>query len=171
MSRQILAFMILSLFLLIGCKEEVAKAVEEVGSMEEEKGLSCEIIVPAGELYTAFAHLPMPPFFNIGQIRTETKTTEVLVLTSRRKKGERLKVDLIGLFGFRQDTMDRRYVLALPRRQGVNNLEREYEAYLTKNNDLKLAIESWFRAQCGLSICGSFYWDNSYKALLQLEKQ
>lgn len=170
MDRLLSLILITTTLTLVSCKQEVTKSVEKVGSMEEEKGLSCMVTVPAGDAYAAFSHLEMPPFFNIGQFKTETKTTEVIILSSRKDKGDQIKVDVIGLFGFKQDTLNKHFIVALPRQKGVNNLERQYDEYLIKNNDMKLAIESWFRAQCGVSICGAFYWDNPYKALIQLEE-
>ena len=169
MIRPLLFIVFSTLIVFISCKQETTPSREQVGSMQEEQGLDCFVTTSAGDVYPEFSHLDIPPFFNVGEFRTETKSCKALILSSRVANGKKMKVDVIGLFSFRKDTVMQQYLVGKPRLKGLNNLEREYEEYLTKNNAVKVAIENWFKGQCGLAQCGSFHWDNAYKALLQLE--
>ena len=171
MCRPFLLILSISLIVLSSCNTNTSTTSElKVGSMSEEQGLDCFVTTPAGDAYPVFSNLDLPPFFNIGEFRTDSKTCEAIIFSNRTENGKKMKVDVIGLFSFRKDTSMQQYIIAKPRLKGLNNLQREYEEYLTKNNSVKLAVENWFRAQCGLSQCGSFHWDNAYKALLQLEE-
>jgi len=161
---------ILFIFLMInalGCKTDIP--VKSAGSIEEEKGLPCRVVNSAGEMYEGFTKIDIPPFFNVGEITQGEKKTDVILLSKKVKRNNKVAVDVIGLLTFKKSKAVKKYVIALPRGRNKNNLEREYEEYLSKNLEVKMMIENWFRAQCELSDCGNFRWDNAYKALLELE--
>jgi len=150
------------------CHQE--RETEAVGSMKEEKGISCIITSPAGDLFSSYARLDIPPFFNVGELQIKDTKTEVLVLSSRMAKGKRLRVDVIGLFSFKHGEENKYYVITIPRDQSLNNLERSYDEFLIHNMEIRSGIESWFRAQCPLGDCHSFKWENAFKALLKIEQ-
>lgn len=169
--RPLIFNFLFTVIVIMSCNPSSSSTSErQVGSMKEEKGLDCYVISSAGDAYTPFSNLNLPPFFNIGEFRSESKSCEAIIFSNRFETGKKMKVDVIGMFSFRKDTAIRQYIVTKPRQKGLNNLQRDYEEYLTKNNAVKLAVENWFSAQCGLSQCGSFHWDNAYKALLHLDE-
>ena len=114
--------------------------------------------------------MPLPPFFNVGQFQlSDDRVVKALILSKRMKKGKRINVDPVALFSLKSNNVKLEYVVAIPHDNGTNNLTKEYDEFLTKNNELKQAVENWFKAQCGISYCQDFTWQNSYKALLELE--
>ena len=94
---------------------------------------------------------------------------DAIVLSKRVKKGSSLNVDPVALFSLKKNNEEKVYVVTIPHDNGENNIVKDYDEFLTKNNEVRLAIENWFKAQCGLSNCQDLEWQNSYKALLEIE--
>jgi len=155
--------------LVFSCKTDTTPPHQSAGSIADEKGLPCKVINPAGEMLQGFDKVGLPPFFNVGQITLNEKTTQAILLSPKVKNNQTVPVDVIGMFSFSRNNAAHKYVIVLPRKQNVNNLEREYEEYLSKNSEVKMMIENWFRSQCEVSQCRNFRWDNAYKALLEME--
>lgn len=135
-----------------------------------ESGLTCKVISPAGDVYPSFSHISVGPFFNIGRFTiSEDRRVDAIILSERLKKGKKIGVDPVALFSFRRDTSYQKYVVVIPHDNGGNNLVKTYDEFLTKNMELKMAIENWFKAQCHMNECRDYTWENSFKALLELE--
>lgn len=135
-----------------------------------ESGLDCKITSPAGELYAPFQYLNIPPFFNIGEFsKSDGQKIKAIILSERIKNGKKIEVDPVALFSFNLDSSFNKFLVVIPHDNGQNNLRKEYDEFLTTNIELKMAIENWFKAQCPINRCQGYTWENSYKALLELE--
>jgi len=159
---------ILSMLMLISCQTDGVKPIEKTDY--NESGLNCKITNPAGDMYEKFSQLELPPFFNIAQFQlSDDRFVNAIVLSKRAKKGSKVNVDPVALFSLKKNNEVLNYVVAIPHDNGDNNIVKEYDEFLIKNNEVKMAIENWFRAQCGYSYCKDLKWQNSYKALLEIE--
>lgn len=166
--KRTIALLTIALFMLC-CNSNTTPAVKTDAEYNE-SGLSCQVSSPAGDIYDAFSRLEIPPFFNVGYFQlSDQKRVKALILGKRVKKGTRLGVDPVALFSFNKDLDIYKYVVCIEHNNGSDNLVKEYDEFLTRNIELKMAIENWFRSQCQLSNCNSFDWANAYKGLLELE--
>ena len=152
MSNPKFLFLFYLTVLLISCQSDAVKPIEKTDY--NESGLNCKIVSPAGDIYQEFSQLELPPFFNIGQfLLSDSRMVDAIVLSKRVKKGSSLNVDPVALFSLKKNNEEKVYVVTIPHDNGENNIVKDYDEFLTKNNEVRLAIENWFKAQCGLSNC------------------
>ncbi len=146
---------------------------EEKTSPQESEGLiSTRVIIPAGDIYPDFSNLGIPTFFNVGTVEQKMKPSvayKSIILGKRLDKGHTISVNPIALFSFNQDTIKHNYLLSTHKQRSNARIGKEYIDFMSKNNELQVTIENWFRAQCGFSSCDSYMWSDTYRAFLNLE--
>ena len=153
-----------------GCSENK----EGKTSPQESEGLiSTKVSVPAGDIYPEFSELGVPTFFNVGTMEQKKGISvayKSILLGKRLEKGQNVSVNPIALFSFNQDTIQHNYLVSTYKPKNNNRIGKEFIDFMSKNNELQVTIENWFRAQCGFTSCDSYLWSDTYRAYLNLEQ-
>ncbi len=152
-------------FALIGCSESRVNIPYSEGG-----DLTAAIYLSAGDLDPKFNTLNIPTFFNLGKIvQEEGINAKTILLSKREATGNRIDIIPIALFSFEQDTIQFSYIISVPKADMNSQIGRNYNDFLLKNYKTQSNIENWFSSQCPDNTCKNFRWDNTYKALLQLQ--
>ncbi len=153
------------LFILLwGCKAD-SSTVQESNPQKGEY-YTATVHTPAGEQLEGYKSSTIPTFFNVGQIGSDSKL-ETIVLGERIQKNKKVDVIPIAMFEFQNDTIDQKYLVCLPTDLSENPIAQDFQAFMSYNNELTLAIENWFKLQCGLGHCGGLDWKFPHKGLLK----
>jgi len=139
-------------------------APSEQRRSEEESNYKVKISVSAGEMFSPFDSQSVPTFFNVGQLKSDVVYTELLVLGKRLSKGNTIAIDPVGLLKFQMDTLDLKYIIAVPESESNNS-----EEFLVRKYHLQNSMEEWFKAQGEFNECKNFNWGSPYKALLEID--
>jgi len=163
-------FFIAILLLLTSCagkKQESKEVVKKDGTF------STEVILSAGELYPEFSKLGIPPFFNLGSVATlpteEDTRIQTIILGAKLNKGKQVDVLPLGLMKFQKDSLDYNFLISAYSQGMDSSLGVDFNTFVSKNFELQMAIENWFKFQCSIGECSSFVWENEYKAIMKLQ--
>lgn len=156
-----LSFLILLFFFFSCTSEKIKKEKIQSGF------LNARVYLSAGDINPLFNELNVPSFFNLAKVES-TKGNDVnsVVLGEKKSKGHKLSISPIALLSFNQDTLVYKYVIAVDSEN--ERISHEYNDFLMNNYYLQQSIESWFKSQCPSNSCNSFKWENTYKALLEV---
>lgn len=168
MSNQII-FALVALSLLFSCSNSSKSEKPDV--LYKDGILESTIFVPAGEVYSPFEDLEVPPFFNVGEVTHDNRKTplKTIILSQRLEKGQTVNVKPLSLFSFKTDTVEHRFLVSSYATVDNKKLGDNFSTFMSINNDLQMAIEYWFRAQCGLEKCNSYKWSQAYKAIREIQ--
>lgn len=158
----------ISILILVGCSSsdsESAQAMKKNGSLET------TILSPAGELYEPFSELEVPTFFNVGSIKDSTAISQYrsIVMGERLAKGQKVAVQPLVLFSFRAGNETHQYIVSSYISQENKKMGSDFNAFMSINSDLQMAIEHWFRSHCEMGQCRDYQWTHAYKALRKLK--
>ncbi len=167
MSNQAI-YTFIGLLLLFSCSD--SNKLEKPETIYKNGVLESTILIPAGETYPPFEQLEVPPFFNVGKVTHDNSKAplKTIILSQRLNKGQKVSVKPLSLFSFTTDTIEHRYLVSSYITVDNNRLGDNFSTFMSINNDLQMAIEYWFRAQCGLEKCNSYRWSQAYKAIREL---
>lgn len=128
------------------------------------------IDIPAGEMLPQFGETGIPSFFNVGHIGTSSGSERMMtiVLSERLGSGKQVEVKPLSLFSFYKDSTLHQFLVSSDVNLKGDRIGDDFNSFMGKNNELQMAIENWFKAQCGLGGCTLYEWKNSYKALREL---
>jgi len=137
----------------------------------ETKDIRAAVYLSAGDNYPLFNELDIPTFFNLGKIITDSKRDlNTIILSERKTKGSKMNIKPIALFSFEQDTVLFQYIVSINADNTVNKIGSNYNDFLINNHKTQSNIENWFSSQCPESSCKTFKWENTYKALLEINQ-
>jgi len=162
---QLVQFLLL-MTILGSCSDPKQEIRSNVSSSN--KGLKVKITSPAGNNMERFPASDLPTFFNLAELENSDKDLPAIVLCSRMSRGKRLSVLPVGVFGFKMDTIQVKYLVSVPEDLKENQIGKNYLTFMSMNNELSSAIENWFKAQCGLVNCVDYSWTNPHKTILEL---
>jgi len=148
------------------CTEKTSKTDRE--TKIEKSGITAKVTSSAGENLKQTALLDIPTFFNVAKVSGTASHLETIVLGPKQSKGQLVDIHPLATFRFRMDSLQVKYLVSVPSNYENDALGDNYLTFMSLNNELCLAVENWFKAQCGLVKCSSFKWDNPQKTLLQL---
>jgi len=130
------------------------------------------VYLSAGDIYPLFNELDVPTFFNLGKVISGTeKDINTIILSERAKKGSKMDIRPLALFSFDRDTVHYNYIVSVPADQTNERIGVDFNDFLLKNYKTQNNIENWFSSQCPDYTCRNFRWDNTYKALLEINKR
>ena len=159
------SFLLLAITLTVACNSPEQPKQEDVTT-----GLEASVYISAGELYPKFSNLEVPTFFNLAKIESsDNRDINSIVLGKKKSKGLKLSVHPVALLSFNQDTILHKYVVSID--SSNKRIESDYNSFLLNNYNMQTSIENWFKSQCFPQPCTSFNWENSFKALLELNNQ
>lgn len=159
-------------FLLICLISACNSTSNEKGQLIHKDGsITTTIDISAGDMYPEFSDMAIPPFFNIGHITADESTNPIktLVLSERLGKGKKIDIHPLVLFSFYRDSTHHQFLVSSSDGQLDNKIGEDFNSFIGKNNELQMALENWFKAQCGLGGCTSYEWKNSFKTLRDLQ--
>ena len=130
--------------------------------------LTATIHTEAGAAIAVNGTFDLPAFFNVGKLDSNTKDLSVLVLGPRISKNKSVKIAPLAVLSFDQDSVKRQYLISKSELAG-DMFGKDYLSFMSRNNELAEAIESWFKAQCSFSVCRNYNWQNPNSILLELQ--
>jgi len=150
-----------SLIFLISCQSSTS----ETRRTEEKGPYKAKISISAGELFPPFDRQKIPTFFNVGTIDVEGQTKDIIILGKRYSSGKEVSFEPVALLKFQKDTLNMSYLIGVQNTKPANNTGD----FFVNNYHLQMSLEQWFKAQGDFNECRNFNWDNTYKALLELD--
>lgn len=150
----------------ISCSDQDKSSAPETPS-----GIRAAVFLSAGDLYPKFNLYEVPTFFNLGKILTEQEfQLDALILCERLRKGSKIDILPLAMFSFELHGIEHRYIISAPTGEQYALFGSNYSEFIINNISLQSNIENWFAAQCPQNACRNFTWQNSYKALLEINK-
>lgn len=129
------------------------------------------VFLSAGDIYPGFDRVPVTSFFNIGRILTDKSSgPNAIILSKGLRKGSRIDIEPLAFLSFTRDTMRYKYIISTPSDEQNPMLSSNYNDLLNNNMSLQSMIENWFIMQSPENSCRNFEWQNTYKALLEINR-
>jgi len=157
---------LLFIIILFSCQKQ-----QETRTKTDTGKTRAAVFLSSGDIYPEFDRVPVPSFFNIGRILNDkTSGPYAIILSERLRKGCRVAIEPLALLSFTKDTSKYKYIVSTPSDEQNPMLSSNYNDFLSNNMSLQSMIENWFIMQCPENTCRNFEWQNTYKALLEINR-